>query len=141
MTHRERLRLVSLYSALGWISLLVGSGLGICVTWVACEQIEWSAQESTLGAALLGWGVGMGLALALVLMVAESRRHFSCATAIQTLDEELQETDTIGTQEDDELILELYANNGDDEEGDNEEQTVDHEIIVDGYDSNGEEQV
>lgn len=112
------------------------------IVWVACEQIEWSAQDSTLSAALLGWGVGMGLALALVLMVAESRRHFSCATAIQTLDQELQETDTIGTQEDDELILEWYANNDEEqEEGDNDDGNVDTEIIVDGYDSNGEEQV
>jgi len=72
----------------------------------------------------------MGLGISFVLVFAESSRHFRWATKILTLDEELQEVDTITTQEDAELIESYFDDDDDDAEG-NDELDNDKEISVD----------
>jgi len=140
LSHRERLNRVSRHNFLGNLSIVAGSLLFVAIVVVILAQVSsWKNSKVMVdvkSVALLSWGLGMGLGCSFVMVFAESSRHFRWATQIQTIDEELQEIDTITTQEDADLMK--FDDLDDDLDRDDND---DEDVTKDGYNSNGEDQV
>lgn len=136
LAHRERLNLVARHICLGYSSVLLGivillSILGI----VHAKVVSWDKIDDPRSVALVAWGFGMGIGCSVVFLVAESSRHFRMATHIVAIDEELQEVDTVGTEEDAQEAEEIRQN--DDKDGDTDENSDTGEA----YNPNAEERV
>ena len=120
------MNLVARHICLGYTSILLGIALLLGILGILHSKVvSWDAIDDPRSVALVAWGFGMGIGCSVVLLVAESSRHFRMATHIVAIDEELQEVDTVGTDEeqqddDDDAAAAaqeelLCAENGDDD--------------------------
>ena len=101
LAHRERLTLVGRHVCLGYTSILLGIALLLSILGILHSKVvSWDRIDNPRSVALVAWGFGMGIGCSVVLLVAESSRHFRMVTHIVAIDEELQEVDTVGTDED-----------------------------------------
>lgn len=99
LSHEERLKLISLHTILGYKCIVLGICLLILLL-VLAPMVSWETMDDPKVVFLAGL-VGVGIASSIVLVVAESPRQFEQARRIQSIDQDLLETMTSDTENDD----------------------------------------
>eukprot|EP00534_Pseudo-nitzschia_fraudulenta_P004641 CAMPEP_0201125076 /NCGR_PEP_ID=MMETSP0850-20130426/19067_1 /ASSEMBLY_ACC=CAM_ASM_000622 /TAXON_ID=183588 /ORGANISM="Pseudo-nitzschia fraudulenta, Strain WWA7" /LENGTH=195 /DNA_ID=CAMNT_0047392871 /DNA_START=27 /DNA_END=614 /DNA_ORIENTATION=- len=150
MTHRERLSIVSRYNFFGHGCIGLGGSLLVSLI-VLVPLLSWDTMENSTVAAISAV-LGMGIGSSFVLVCLESRRHFEYSRRVQTIDEELVETGTAITADDDlscdyfddESDIESKSDIDDDSHDGNDIESksdidVDNDVDVDESESNDED--